>query len=127
MQQIAKIAAVFFLGHVVYQAFNMWVGKAGIHNILFGVQFSNFITFASTASIIFAPLLICADIAFASGFYFGISSGLPIWTILAILNALQLVVSIVFAAILLGEYPDEISFIGMLFTMVGLLICLIQR
>lgn len=116
------ITTVFLLCHLIYQTYNMYVGKYAPTLSFFGISFRSHWMFTLMAVLIATPLLTLANYGFGMGFYFGKQHFQKIWIVLILFLTCQLGSMVISSYLFFKEWPSQGVLLGLLLTIVGLVI-----
>lgn len=122
-----KVFLMFSFGHMIYQAYNMYVGKYASDLKFLNFSFDNYYTYTLGVLIAATPFLSIANYVFGIGFHVGYKNLEKIWIVLIIFIASQIFSSLLSAIVFYNELPSKGSLVGLVFALVGLLISNLWR
>ena len=114
---------IFFLCHLTYQAYNMYVAKHSHTHQFLNWKFENDLTYTVVVLLAFTPVLSLANLGFGLGYSYGYKEmSKNIWLISILFICAQMIATLLTAHFILQSEFQKGPIIGFGFALTGLLI-----
>jgi hypothetical protein len=113
---------IFFVCHLIYQYYNMYVAKNSASLTLFSKQYSSTWSFLLMSVILFTPLLTIANLGFGFGFQFGYKILNNIWLVTIVFISAQLLSTMLSAVFIMGQSLEKGPVAGFMISIIGLVV-----